>query len=291
MTDTSNGSSWMDKLGKLFSDELKNRQDILTLLAEAQEQQLIDADALNMIEGVMQVSEARVREIMVPRLQMDFISESDSLEEVLEKMLDAAHSRYPVLSEDNQVIGVLLAKDVLRAVLNSELNDRSQLVDIYREPFIIPESKRLNVLLREFRSSRNHMALVVDEYGETAGLVTIEDVLEQIVGEIEDEHDTDEDNIQKHISGGYSVAAITPLEDFNRFFNTHLKDSQIETIGGFITRLFTHIPEEGESIQYAGLSFKVFKANGRRVECFIVHPIEVPEVAVPSGSVLTEAQA
>lgn len=273
MSDSTEGSSWFSKFSKLFSDEPETREDILTLLKEAQAHALIDKDAFEMIKGVLEVSEAKVRDIMVPRSQMDIISVTDSLEEVLDKMLDTSHSRYPVLDEEGKLIGVLLAKDLLRAVLKTHLTDRSQLAEIYRDAYIIPESKRLNVLLKEFKSSRNHIAVVVDEYGETSGLVTIEDVLEQIVGEIEDEHDVDEDNIVKHLSGGFNVAAITFLDDFNAFFKTDFQDEQLETIGGLINKHFGYIPKEDEQVLIGNYNFRVLKANGRRVESFLVTPL------------------
>ncbi len=271
MSDSSSGSSWFEKLSKLFSDEPESREDLDSFLQEAQAQDLIDKDALLMIQGVLNVSEARVRDVMIPKVQMSCVDEADELDVILEKMLDAAHSRYPVISaETDEVIGILLAKDVLRAVVKHELTDKSQLVELYRTPALVTESKRLNVLLREFKNSRNHMALVVDEYGEVAGLVTIEDVLEQIVGDIEDEHDEDEDNIQKHLSGAYSVKAITSLDEFNKFFNTVFEDELLETIGGMVSKRLGKIPEEGEVFEIEGLQFTVFKADERRVESFLV---------------------
>jgi len=284
MSDSSSGSSWFEKLSKLFSDEPESREDLDSFLQEAQAQDLIDKDALLMIQGVLDVSEARVRDVMIPKVQMSCVDEADELDVILETMLDAAHSRYPVLSADtDEVIGILLAKDVLRAVVKHQLTDKAQLEELYRTPVLVSESKRLNVLLREFKNSRNHMALVVDEYGEVAGLVTIEDVLEQIVGDIEDEHDESEDNIQKHISGGFLVEAITSLEDFNKFFKTDLEDEQLETIGGLISKDLGRIPSEEEEFDFAGLMFKVLKADGRRVDCFIVSPLETgQDVAQPA---------
>ncbi|MGE4498716.1 HlyC/CorC family transporter [Hydrogenovibrio thermophilus] len=271
MSDSSSGSSWFEKLSRLFSDEPESREDLDSFLQEAQAQDLIDKDALLMIQGVLNVSEARVRDVMIPKVQMSCVDEADELDVILEKMLDAAHSRYPVISaETDEVIGILLAKDVLRAVVKHELTDKSQLVELYRTPALVTESKRLNVLLREFKNSRNHMALVVDEYGEVAGLVTIEDVLEQIVGDIEDEHDEDDDNIQKHLSGAYSVMAITSLDEFNKFFNTDFEDELLETIGGIVSKRLGKIPAEGEVFEIEGLQFTVFKADERRVESFLV---------------------
>ena len=223
MSDSTNGSSWLDRLGKVFSDEPESREELISVLKESRAAGVIDGDAMLMIEGVLEVSEARVRDVMIPRPQIEVIDASQSLESILEVIVDSSHSRYPVMDE-NQIVGILLAKDVLRAVIKGELQDKKDLENIYREPTFIPESKRLNVLLREFKSSRNHLALVVDEYAELAGLVTIEDVLEQIVGDIEDEHDVEESsNIQKRAGGAFSVQSITPIEEFNEFFGVEVE--------------------------------------------------------------------
>ena len=283
-SDTSSGSSWLERFAKIFSGEPESREDLETLLEEAEAQDLIEHDALMMIKGVLNVFETRVRDVMVPKVQLSYVDEADPIEVILDKILESAHSRYPVFSADtDEVVGILLAKDVLQAVTKHSLTDLSQLRELYRAPVMVSESKRLNILLKEFKKSRNHMALVVDEYGELAGLVTIEDVLEEIVGDIEDEHDESEDNIQKHISGGYLVEAITSLEDFNKFFKTDLEDDQLETIGGLISKDLGRIPSEEEEFEFAGLMFKVLKADGRRVDCFIVSPLENGEgVAQPA---------
>lgn len=272
MSDSRNGSTWFEKLGKLFSDEPESREDLESFLQEAKFQDLIDKDAFLMIQGVLNVSEARVRDVMIPKVQMTCVDEADDLEAILEHMLDAAHSRYPVLSaESDEFVGILLAKDVLRAVVKHNLTDKSKLQELYRTPVLVTESKRLNVLLREFKNSRNHMALVVDEYGEVGGLVTIEDVLEQIVGDIEDEHDEDEEElIQKHISGAYAVESIASLHEFNQFFNTDFDDEMLETIGGLIAKHLGKIPETGEQFEMQGLHFTVQKGDERRVERFLV---------------------
>lgn len=278
MSDSSSGSSWFERLSKLFSDEPESREDLDLFLQEAEAQDLIDKDALLMIQGVLDVSEARVRDVMIPKVQMSCIDEADELEDILEKMLDSAHSRYPVISEESDdVVGIILAKDVLRAVVKHELTDKAQLVELFRTPVLVTESKRLNVLLREFKTSRNHMALVVDEYGEVAGLVTIEDVLEQIVGDIEDEHDEDEAHIQRHISGGYAVEAITSVDEFNKFFKTEFEDELLETIGGIVIKELGRIPEEAEVFDMSGVRFTVQKADERRVETFLVEPIPTGE--------------
>ncbi|KUJ71345.1 HlyC/CorC family transporter [Thiomicrospira sp. WB1] len=275
MSDEDSRRPWLEKLGRFFSDEPKNREDLDAFLALAQAQDLIDRDAMLMIQGVLGVSESRVRDVMIPKVQMVCVDEADELSQILDTMLASSHSRYPVLSADtDEVIGILLAKDVLKAVVKNNLTDKEQLRELYRSPVMVSESKRLNVLLREFKNSRNHMALVVDEYGEVAGLVTIEDVLEQIVGDIEDEHDENEDNIQKHISGGYAVQAITPLADFNAAFDTQLEDDMLETIGGVINKTLGRIPEEGESFDLPPLRLTVLKADQRRVESYLVEPLD-----------------
>lgn len=274
MSDSSSGSSWFERLAKAFSSEPESREDLESLLEDAQAQDLIDQDALLMIKGVLNVYDTRVRDVMIPKVQLSYVDEADSVEDILDKMMESAHSRYPVFSADtDEVVGILLAKDVLKAVAKHHLTELSQLQELYRPPVMVSESKRLNVLLREFKKSRNHMALVVDEYGELAGLVTIEDVLEQIVGDIEDEHDESEENIQKHVSGAFLVAAITSLDAFNQFFQTQLEDEQLETIGGLISKELGRIPDEEEAFDFAGLHFKVFKSSGRRVDSFLVSEV------------------
>ncbi|MCF6298779.1 MAG: CBS domain-containing protein [Thiomicrorhabdus sp.] len=274
MSDSSSGSSWLERLGKVFSDEPESRENLVKMLADAQTQGLIDADALVMIQGVLEVSEARVRDIMIPRLQMALIDGCEPLDAILETMLETSHSRYPVIC-DKKIVGILLAKDVFRAVVKGELKTKDDLTKIYRKPIFVPESKRLNVLLREFRASRNHLALVVDEYAELAGLVTIEDVLEQIVGNIEDEHDAHEqEHIQKRTANRYSIQALTPIEAFNDFFNVALQADNSETMGGFLASQFGHVPQQGESLELEGFCFKVLKGNERRAELFEVTVID-----------------
>jgi magnesium and cobalt transporter len=276
-SDSSSGSSWIDRIARIFSNEPEDLDDLITLLKDAQQQGLIDHDAFYMIEGVLDVSEMRVRDIMVPRPQVDVIDESESLESILQEIARSAHSRYPVISETkDQVLGILLAKDVLKLMVQGELNSIEDLRAIYRKPVFIPESKRVNVLLREFKSSHNHMALVVDEYAGLAGVVTIEDVLEQIVGEIEDEHDEDEEDLIKpHNGGSFRVQAITPLEMFAESFNVALEhDSNIETLGGLIATHLGHVPQKDEEIVLQGFNFRVLKADSRRVHLFLVKPVK-----------------
>lgn len=288
MSESSSGPSWISRLSKVFSDEPEGREEILEKLQTAQDQGIIDADALIMIQGVLEVSEARVRDIMLPRMQIELIDLSDSLEEILEVMLESSHSRYPVL-EDGEIVGILLAKDVLRAVVKGQLSTKEELRTICREPTFVPESKRLNVLLREFKEGRNHLALVIDEYDELAGLVTIEDVLEQIVGNIEDEHDDHDENIKKRAGEIYAVKAITSLDQFNDFFKTSMEDGNSESLGGFVTNILGHVPLVGEEIEAGGYLIKVLNATERRADLFQVSPVQVavndesgalPDVAV-----------
>lgn len=276
-SDSSSSSSWLERFTRMFSDEPEDREDLLEILKEAQKQGLIDSDALLMIQGVLDVSETRVRDIMVPRPQVDVIDESWSLEAILKEIAESAHSRYPVVSESkDEIVGVLLAKDVLRLMVKGQLNDKDDLRSIYREPVFIPESKRLNVLLREFKTSHNHLALVVDEYAGLAGLVTIEDVLEQIVGEIEDEHDEDEElYIKAQVGDSFAVKAITPLSDFCEEFGVEFEnESNIETLGGLIASSMGHVPQKGEEIIMEGLLFRVLKSDSRRVHLFQVKRVE-----------------
>ncbi len=270
MSDSSSGVSWVERMVKMFSDEPESRENLMKMLSDAQSQGLIDADALVMIKGVLEVSESRVRDIMIPRLQMALIDANEPLEVILETMLETSHSRYPVI-RDKEIIGILLAKDVFRAVVKGELKTKEDLTKIYRKPIFVPESKRLNMLLRDFKASRNHLALVVDEYAELAGLVTIEDVLEQIVGNIEDEHDAEEQAfIQKRTAHTYSMQALTPIEAFNEFFNVNIDTQGCETMGGCLASQFGHVPQPGESMELQGFCFKVLKGNERRVELFEV---------------------
>ncbi len=270
MGDSSSGASWVERMVKMFSDEPESRENLVSMLADAQSQGLIDADALVMIKGVLEVSESRVRDIMIPRLQMALIDANEPLDSILETMLESSHSRYPVIC-DKEIIGILLAKDVFRAVVKGELKTKEDLAKIYRKPIFVPESKRLNMLLRDFKASRNHLALVVDEYAELAGLVTIEDVLEQIVGNIEDEHDAEEQAfIQKRTAHTFSMQALTPIEAFNDFFKVNIETNGCETMGGCLASLFGHVPQQGESIELQGFRFKVLKGNERRVELFEV---------------------
>ncbi len=258
--------SWLERLGQVLSGEPRDRGELIEILREAQQRHLLDADALAMIEGVLEVSEMRVREIMIPRSQMVVVERDASLDEILPIITESAHSRFPVIGDSkDEVVGILLAKDLL-AYFMGERHRGFNMRDILRPAVFIPESKRLNVLLKEFRASRNHMAIVVDEYGGVAGLVTIEDVLEQIVGDIADETDQDRDpQIRRRDDGGYNVKALTPIEDFNEYFDSRFSDEEFDTIAGVVTKEFGRMPSRGEVITIDGFHFKVLSADSRRL--------------------------
>ncbi|WP_295451306.1 transporter associated domain-containing protein [uncultured Thiodictyon sp.] len=264
--DDSPPRNWFDRLTQLFGSEPQNREQLIELLKDAKSRALLDTDALSMIEGVLQVSELRVRDIMIPRAEMVYVRREDPLERVLEVAVKSAHSRFPVIGDDKgEVVGVMLAKDLLTFCVENGRRPFN-IRDLLRPTVFVPESKRLNVLLKEFRASRNHMAVVVDEYGSAAGLVTIEDVLEQIVGEIEDEHDYDEGaEIYRRGKNEYSAKARTPIEDFNAYFATDLSDAEFDTIGGLVVKALGHLPKRGESVDIYPLRFTVMRADSRRV--------------------------
>ena len=257
--------SWIDKISHLLTGEPQDLEDLLEILREAQEKHLLDTDALSMIEGVLQVSKMRVRDIMIPRIQMVVIPKDAELETILPLVTAFGHSRYPVINGDrSKVVGVLLAKDLLARVLEKKT---MKVHEIMRPSCVVPESKRLNVLLKELRTNGNHMAIVVDEYGQSAGLVTIEDVLEQIVGEIEDEHDDHEDEgyIFQRSQNEYMIKALTPMDEFDEYFSTHLATDEYDTIGGFIVSQLEHMPKKGESLVMDAMRFEVIRADNRRV--------------------------
>jgi len=259
--------NWLDRLGQVFSSEPKDREELITILREAQDRNLFDTSALAMIEGVFQVSELQVRDIMIPRSHMVVVEEENSVQEMLPTIIESAHSRFPVIGDSrDEVVGVLLAKDLLRILSDEEQHDFN-IRDILRPAFIVPESKRLNILLNEFRHTRNHMAIIVDEYGGVAGLVTIEDVLEQIVGDITDEHDLEEDQYIKYSDDDqYAlVKALTPIEDFNEYFKTSFDDDEFDTIGGLVTHKFGYVSKRNESTTFGGFNFEVIRADSRRL--------------------------
>ncbi|PZN77657.1 MAG: magnesium/cobalt efflux protein [Candidatus Methylumidiphilus alinenensis] len=256
--------SWLERLGLFLTGEPEDREDLLVFLRDAQKRHVIDPEALSMIEGVMQFSELRVRDVMIPRVQMVVVPQDAELENIFPLVIESAHSRYPVIGEDRtEVVGVLLVKDLL----GHSMKNRALLVkDIMRRAQFVPESKRLNVLLREFRATRSHMAIVVDEYGAAAGLVTIEDVLEQIVGDIEDEHDFgEEEYIFRKSAQEFTLKALTPIDDFNEYFNSDLSDEEFDTVGGLIVHKLGHLPSRGEKVDFGNFRFVVLHADNRRV--------------------------
>ena len=278
--------SWRERISQALLAEPKDREQLLGLLRDAQRRALFDADALAMIEGVLQVSEMQARDIMIPRSQMEVLSRESSLGEMLPAIVDTGHSRFPVIGETrDEVVGILLAKDLLRYFVSG--NEESfNIREVLRPAVYIPESKRLNVLLKEFRANRNHIAIVVDEYGGVAGMVTIEDVLEQIVGEIEDEHDLDEDYyIRKHSATHFTVKALTPIEDFNEYFETGLSDEEFDTIGGLLVHEFGHLPKRGETVTIERFLFKVLRADNRRVHMLHLSVLPAPVTEAPASTV------
>lgn len=266
-TNGSSGRSWLGKLKLTFTGEPQSKQDLVEVITEAEQRELIDPQTREMIEGVIGVNEMRVRDIMIPRAQMTTIDIEQNVEEFLPVMLESAHSRFPVISEDKDHIeGILLAKDLLSYAFNPERE--FQLRDILRPAVIVPESKRVDVLLKEFRQQRYHMAIVVDEYGGVSGLVTIEDILEIIVGEIEDEYDTEEDgtdDIRPLNKYTYTVKALTPVEEFNSFFETSFSEEEADTIGGIVLKAFGHMPATNDEITIGDIQFKITHSDKRRL--------------------------
>jgi hemolysin (HlyC) family protein len=262
----SNDRSWLDKITLLFSSEPRTRRDLEDVLTVAVENEIIDQDAHSIMEGAMQVSDMQARDIMIPRSQMVIIKADATLEDTLPHIIRSAHSRYPVVGDSPDVIlGILLAKDLLPQILNLD-NDNFRIEDLLRPAMVVPESKRLNVLLREFRENRNHMAIVIDEYGGVAGLITIEDVLEEIVGEIEDETDA---QVDRHIhmidNNEFMVKALTPIEEFNTYFDSNFSDDDFDTIGGLVIQAFGHMPARHEVTTIDGFRFEVIKADQRKI--------------------------
>ena len=262
---SSNKQSWLKRLSNIFL-EPEDQAQLIDLIRSAAKRHILDAEALAIIEGALSVSDMQARDIMIPRSQVVMVSKAATAEETLKLITETAHSRFPVIDDDrDDVIGILLAKDLLSAVVANSKFD-FDLRELLRPAVFIPESKRLNVLLREFRARRNHMAIVVDEYGGVAGIITIENVLEQIVGEIEDEHDIDDDApILKRSETNFTIKALTSVEDFNEFFAVEWNDEDFDTIGGFVVNQFGHVPERDEQITVARFQFTVVRADNRRV--------------------------
>src|SRR3954468_14993951 len=271
--------SLLERLSSLLLREPEDREQLIGLLHSAFERRLLDAEALSMIEGVLQVSETQVRDVMIPRSQMDMIDVGGSPEKFIPFVIETAHSRFPVY-EDNRdnVIGIMLAKDLLRFYAEEEFNVREML----RPAVFVPEAKRLNVLLKEFRANRNHIAIVVDEYGGVSGLVTIEDVIEQIVGDIEDEFDFDEteDNILLDRNGRYRVKAVTEIGDFNNYFGSAFSDDDFDTVGGLVMGRFGRLPKRGETVGIDGFNFQVLRADSRKIHSLLV---EKPAPKTPAA--------
>jgi magnesium and cobalt transporter len=277
--------SWLERLSQAFQAEPRSREELIDLLRDAERRGLVDAEGLAIMEGALSVSRMQVRDVMIPRAQMVVVERDARPEDFVSKVIESGHSRFPVIGDTrDEVVGILLAKDLLSYFAREE-GDEFNMREVLRPAVYIPESKRLNVLLPEFRASRNHMAIVVDEYGGVAGLVTIEDVLEQIVGEIDDEHDTVEGGYIKRIGRGeYTVKALTPIEDFNEYFDTRFSDEEFDTIGGLVVKAFGYLPRRDETRIIDGLHFRVLRADKRRVHLLRVSGTEDHGEREPSGA-------
>jgi len=268
---------WLKRITHAMGAEPRDREELLELFEQARERGLFDADAEEMLSGVLDVAEMQVRDIMVPRPHMVVIERDARPEALLPVIIESGHSRYPVIGEDrDEIVGILLAKDLLRYFAHPEA--QFSIRDYMRPPAFVPESKRLNVMLRDFRASHNHMAIVVDEYGGVSGLVTIEDVIEQIVGEIDDEHDVEEDTfIHAESDSRFIVKALTPIEEFNEYFGTRFSDQAYDTIGGLVMHELGRLPRRGEVLDYEGFRFKVQRASRRRIDV-----LQVTRAAAPA---------
>ncbi|MBO6556449.1 MAG: CBS domain-containing protein [Pseudomonadales bacterium] len=267
--------TWLEKLSLALSGEPSSRSELLELLRSAEQRALLDGEALSIIEGALTVSDMQVREIMVPRAQVVFVRIDEEPAEFLPTVIGSGHSRFPVLGENqDEVVGILLAKDLL-SLAHKDRKQKFNLRDSLRPCTAIPESKRLDILLQEFRATRNHLAVVYDEYGGISGIVTIEDVLEQIVGDIEDEYDFEEEGfINKHADGSFTIKALTPIEDFNEYFEIQFSDEEFDTIGGLVTSCFGHLPKRDEEVAIDQFQFKVLNADGRRVHLLQMNIVE-----------------
>jgi magnesium and cobalt transporter len=265
--DTGSSGKWLRKLSRSLAGEAQDRGEVVEYLRDAGQRGVVEGDALAMLEGVLGVADIQVRDIMVPRAQMTVVNRDDESGRLLATVIESGHSRFPVMDEDREkVVGVLLAKDLLRLAVQDD-STNFDIREFMRPAVFVPESKRLNVLLREFRRSRVHMAIVADEYGGVAGLVTIEDVIEQIVGDIDDEHDVDEDvNIRRDGDRQYIVRGQTPIEEFNEYFQTELSDDEFDTIAGLVMKQLGRLPRRGETLQLADCEMKVMRFDRRRID-------------------------
>jgi magnesium and cobalt transporter len=265
---------WLKKIAQGFVGEPQNRNELVSVLREAAERGLVEPDALGMLEGVLEVGDLQVRDIMIPRAQMVFVRRDDPFSKLLPVVVESGHSRFPVMDEDrDDIVGILLAKDLLRLFAN-EAHERFDIREFMRPVVFVPESKRLNVLLKEFRHNRNHMALVVDEYGGVSGLVTIEDVIEQIVGDIDDEFDVEDDhNIRKEAERQFTVRGVTRIEEFNEYFGAHLSEEEgFDTVAGLLMKQLGRLPRRGEAATIDGFEFRVTRADRRRIDALRVVP-------------------
>jgi len=273
-TNSQGSESWLKKITRSFSNEPKSPDDVREFLRQAQDNHLLDNIAFNIIAGAIEVSDLQVRDVMIPRPQMTVVKESDTPEEFLPLIIESGHSRFPVIGDNpDEITGILLAKDLLPLILSNNVA-KFKVKDILRAATVIPESKRLTQLLNEFRTNRYHMAVVVDEYGGISGLITIEDVLEEIVGEIEDEYDTDEEDafIRSIENDQTLVNALTPIEEFNEHFGLDFSDEEFDTIGGIVMKHFGRLPSRNESIEIADLKFKILTSDKRRIRILQVSP-------------------
>ncbi|MES1928258.1 Mg2+/Co2+ transporter [Salinisphaera dokdonensis CL-ES53] len=265
-----NSGNWLRQIGMSLAGPPRDRDELVTVLKEAQENGLLDIDALWMMQGVLKVSEQQVRDIMIPRSQMVVVESDAAAVDVLSSAIESGHSRFPVIGESrDEVVGILLAKDMLQLAESGNDGDNFELASVLRPAVYVPESKRVNVLLKEFKASRNHMAVVVDEYGGVAGLVTIEDALEQIVGDIDDEYDQAEGaNILRQEKNRFLIRSLTPVEEFNEYFETEFSDEDFDTIGGLVVHEFGHMPKRGETTIIDRFQFNVQRADSRRIHLF-----------------------
>lgn len=278
---------WLKRLAQGFVGEPQDRQELLAVLRQAAERGVVEPDAFTMLEGVLEVADLQVRDIMIPRAQMVFVRRDDPFSKLLPVVVESGHSRFPVMDEDrDDIVGILLAKDLLR-LCAAEQRERFDIREFMRPAVFVPESKRLNVLLKEFRRNRNHMALVVDEYGGVSGLVTIEDVIEQIVGDIDDEFDVEDDyNIRKEAERQFTVRGITRIEEFNEYFGAHLSEEEgFDTVAGLLMKHLGRLPRRGESATIDGFEFRVTRADRRRIDALRVVPPQdfTPPEDLPSG--------